>query len=83
MLGSGSGSTAGPGRACSTPQAAEHTTHTALAQPHRSLDGHHCFSEGLEDSSSGVPGDPKYFTALSLPSVPENGMKDLIKGRLT
>lgn len=37
----------------------------------------------MEDRSSGLSGDPKYFTALSLPSVPEKGMKDLIKVRFT
>lgn len=77
------GNTAGPARACSAPQAAE-STHTLPSHSLTgTLDGHHCFCEGVGDSSSGVPGDPKYFTALSLPSVPENGMKDLIKGRLT
>lgn len=33
----------------------------------------------MEVPSSGLSGNPKYFTALSLPSVLENGMEDLIK----
>lgn len=35
----------------------------------------------MEDHSSGLSGNPKYFRALSLPSVLEKGMKDLIKAR--